>query len=55
MLRVSPLMVLHLVWIGGVVVRWAPLYEVHDSVYMLPISSMAFGWYGAYVIYDYSK
>lgn len=42
-LRVSPWMVLWLIWIGGVAVKWAPLNEMEDSAYMLPISSMAFG------------
>lgn len=43
-LRISPWWY-RLIWIGGVVVKWAPPNEVGDLAYMLPISSIAFGGY----------
>lgn len=43
--RVYPCVIPKLIWIGGVVVKRAPLNEVDDLAYMFPISLMAFGGY----------
>ena len=40
-LKVTLCMVAWLIWIEGFVVKWGPLKEVNDYVYILPTSAIA--------------